>query len=277
MVNFMSFNCTGAIDDVKHDYIADILNVNDIDIAILQETWLSPERECLLSSIHSNYMYCAKSGMDSRSDILLGRPYGGVAILWKRSLAKSISKVNCSNKRICAASITLNCGYVLLLINLYMPCDNRSLNHVDPEYIDCINDVQTLMNDHSPQMIRVGGDLNTDPSRKNAHSRYLEQFCLQNGLEFSWKSGLAKPAKTFVNNSEGSSVIDHFICSHNLYDNISNVVAIDDAVNQSFHKPIVMSVCIDDLPRLKVNSKISKKTILWESADVYDIDKYQGE
>ena len=63
----LSYNPTGLISEVKREYVKNLLDSYDIDILFLQETWLSSKRECLLSDVHSNYMFSAQSGMDSRS------------------------------------------------------------------------------------------------------------------------------------------------------------------------------------------------------------------
>ena len=84
LVRVLSYNPTGLISEVKREYVKNLLDSYDIDILFLQETWLSSERECLLSAVHSNYMFSAQSGMDSRSHLCVGRPHGGVAIMWKK-------------------------------------------------------------------------------------------------------------------------------------------------------------------------------------------------
>ena len=42
------------------------------------------------STISSEYLYIAKSGVDSGARILPGRPKGGVGILYKKSLSDKI-------------------------------------------------------------------------------------------------------------------------------------------------------------------------------------------
>ncbi len=80
-----SFNCEGVHRTV--DYMNEFVCNNLCDILCLQETWLIEQNLPHLANIHSDYLYTGKSGVDSNSDILVGRPKGGVAILYKKSVA----------------------------------------------------------------------------------------------------------------------------------------------------------------------------------------------
>ena len=70
-------------------------------------------------------MAIAVSGMDSSSHIQLGRPYGGVAIIWDKNINKYIQRIDTESKRVAAVlftnAIRTNC--YLGSITVYMPCD----------------------------------------------------------------------------------------------------------------------------------------------------------
>ena len=61
--------------------------------------WLHENGLVKLCKININYMNTGVSGMSS-SQILRGRPYGGTAILVKKSLAHYVTHINCKNKRV---------------------------------------------------------------------------------------------------------------------------------------------------------------------------------
>ena len=50
------------------------------DLVFLQETWLMPHNLCTLHSIHDAFYGDGVSAVHTENGILLGRPYGGVAI-----------------------------------------------------------------------------------------------------------------------------------------------------------------------------------------------------
>ena len=64
--------------------------------------------------------------MDSH-ELLLGRPYGGCGILYRKSLSPYMFRLNCDAKRFCAVSLATDCthsgSYNILIINVYLPTD----------------------------------------------------------------------------------------------------------------------------------------------------------
>ena len=87
-----SYNSTGLGKD-KMEYIKYILDKENVDILYLQETWLLPSNIQKLGCIHEAYLYHGVSAVDNKT-LLMGRPYSGVGILYKKSLSKLITKVN---------------------------------------------------------------------------------------------------------------------------------------------------------------------------------------
>ncbi|VVC92927.1 unnamed protein product [Leptidea sinapis] len=53
----------------------------------LQECWLLKEELCFLDTISEDFSSTGVSAIDTSTGILRGRPYGGVALLWKRILS----------------------------------------------------------------------------------------------------------------------------------------------------------------------------------------------
>jgi len=56
-------------------------------IVCIQEHWLLPNELCILSNIHNDLYSVGSSAVDISSGILVGRPYSGTAILYRKSLA----------------------------------------------------------------------------------------------------------------------------------------------------------------------------------------------
>ena len=65
------------------------------------------------------------SGMNE-SVLLQGRPHGGCAIAYNKRLKCSVTQININSKRCMAAVISLN-NITLLFVNVYMPCDQRTI------------------------------------------------------------------------------------------------------------------------------------------------------
>ena len=67
-------------------FLGSVLKTYKCDFLCLQELWLLDETLYRLGSISTEYMYTSISGVDSRKQILQGRPRGGVAICTRSPL-----------------------------------------------------------------------------------------------------------------------------------------------------------------------------------------------
>ena len=74
-LKFITYNSTGLGAD-KCDYIKGICTKRDVDVLLLQETWLTHGNLTKLSSMHEDFLYHGKSGI-ADEELVRGRPYGG--------------------------------------------------------------------------------------------------------------------------------------------------------------------------------------------------------
>ena len=82
LLKFASFNCKGL-----KSSIGDVVSLcENHDVIFLQETWLLPHDMHLLQNIHCEFYGDGISSIDTTEGILLGRPYGGLAVFWQKSL-----------------------------------------------------------------------------------------------------------------------------------------------------------------------------------------------
>ena len=98
---FASYNCTG-LGEEKMDYSQLITKSFDIDILSLQEHWLLTDNLVKFNFMCDRYMYHGISGVEEENqNIIQGRPYGGVAIMWKKSLFHILKPMNNKPFRSC--------------------------------------------------------------------------------------------------------------------------------------------------------------------------------
>ena len=103
-----SFNSTGLGRD-KEEYIREVLTSLSPDFMLLQETWLLPSNLGKLACIHKDYVAHGVSSVDN-STLLLGRPYGGVGILWHKKWSKYVHNINVpESNRVCAVAVDIVC------------------------------------------------------------------------------------------------------------------------------------------------------------------------
>ena len=105
------------------------------------------------------------------NDVLVGRPHGGVACLWRRTLACKVSPLNTNNERLCAIKLE-NTELTVIIVSVYMPCDTEILDsssaNVFREVLQCISD---LCHSEGVDNVIIGGDFNMDFSRNRSVNR----------------------------------------------------------------------------------------------------------
>ena len=171
--------------------------------------------------------------------MLQGRPYGGCAIFWKKSFSPFVKRIDSKCERIAAISLSYD-DYTVLIVCVYMPVDPRVLN-VDSceEYSDVLNAVSECMVKSDADYFIIGGDLNTDLSRRSAHCHLLSDFVQLESLSLCVDSNVNF---TFRNSLNQKSNIDHFLISQNLDDCVRELATSDDGDNLSHHLPVSLSL-----------------------------------
>lgn len=243
-----SYNCHGAL-YARKTYISELCGSHDI--VFLQEHWLLESQIDDLRSVSDCINIHAKSGVDSNGSVLKGRPYGGCAFLWNMQIDKFITCVDSKSKRICA--VMFDDGiYKMLLMSVYLPCDNYNVNFASEEYIQTIGEVSRLVHLHNAQYIICAGDFNTDFSRNNSHAQYLSSFLQGESLKRVTESNNCDNIDYTYHNHNYSclSVIDHIFVSENLLDTIRNAGVLHSGDNFSDHDPVFVEL------ELEVNQSI---------------------
>ena len=164
-----SYNCRSVKKCLPE--VAKLCNTHDF--VLLQEHWLLPNELGLLNNIHPEFLSCGLSAVDVSSGLLLGRPYGGTAILYRKSLAEKLSVVHSEESRI-TGLVMETCIGPFLLLNVYLPTnygDDESLER----YVDCLSKLEALIVDTNCVHVMIAGDFNCDKT-----SRFFSE--LQNFL-----------------------------------------------------------------------------------------------
>ena len=180
--------------------------------------------------------------------MLLGRPFGGCGIIYRKSLSAKVSPLPCYSKRFCAVSLSID-DKSLLCICVYLPTNYHDSQSHD-EFLFALTEIEDswtlVLFDH----VIIAGDFNVDvrvPSPRallfssllqNRASVCLDQLPLST-VQFTYSSSA----------SESTSLIDHFVCSIDLAHLVSAVNPINIGANLSDHLPIFASfnICVSTL------------------------------
>ncbi len=266
-LNIFSYNRTGlgatSVEFVK------LLMTFSVSILLIQETWHLDNYTGHMRNINDNFLCYPVSGVDEKEEILRGRPYGGTAFYYSKTIAEFVAPIPTGNKRFSAISLKMKSS-VMLIVNVYLPCDNYSMI--------CVDSIEIFILMHAPNVkhILVAGDFNVDPGRNNAHFNYLNAMMERTNLISSWHHGNARKDYTFTSNDgTGKSCIDHMYCSMELYQSIQSVSVLTHALNPSNHDPVTSNFKMDVNTSSNSSSNSSfKPRPAWHKAPAEDMSMF---
>lgn len=244
------------------------------DIVLIQEHWLLPNNTDIMQKHvdKTHNSYCI-SAVDN-STLLVGRPYGGCAILSRREMKLDISPQPCNNKRLYPMIISSE-YFKILLVCIYMPTDQKYVT--DPELLSTLLDLRNLISTHQVDSVMLGGDWNVDLSRPSAHLNEVRDFALSEFLQFGLDYTDSNVQHTFRrkcrNGNISKSLLDHFIMTDDLFSKIVKYESLDFGDNLSDHIPLSIELDLNIDNIASINQHIPR--FLWEKASSDDKQAYR--
>ena len=271
-----SYNCKhfgGCHYDLKKTFIQKLLSKTDF--VCIQEHWLYDSQFHVFNNFQQGgqVSYHGKSAMDPTT-IRVGRPHGGCVILWRDNIDYKVMPINTISTRLTAVQVTTKDKKVLLLFNIYLPCDNgvydENVNTVQDVFAEIVNIMNTI--DH--QFTMVAGDFNTDLSRQTPHVNELRQLCNAENFIVCAELDVSTVEFTFENSNHCKTHIDHLLVSDNLINVVENHYSFDSIDNSSDHLAVVTVFNID-CRHLEHKCITRKPRTAWYKACVKDINLYK--
>ncbi|KAJ2937484.1 hypothetical protein O0L34_g17527 [Tuta absoluta] len=234
MMKLCSFNCKSVRRSVEH--IRDLCN--DCHVIGLQETWLKPEALSYLDTIHKDFSSCGTSAIDVEKQVLIGRPYGGVALLWRTDVLENVQVIDCNNSSLCAIKSVLH-GNNFLFVSVYMPqCKEANL----PDFTSILSLVQSLIQEYDINYAYILGDYNANIGKGTLFGKELVSFCTENDLSCADYDILRTKGMDIFTFQDGRAKtwLDHCVTTPLALASISEVYAFED-VMWSDHKPLFVT------------------------------------
>jgi len=204
------------------------------------EHWLLPTELGFLSNLHCDFYSTATSAVDISSNVLTERPYGGSAILYRKSLCAGFNASVCSTYDICFTGLRLS-TYVgpLLLLNVYMPTDYNDAESLEKSVNVCAS-INAKFVDHNLSNLLVIGDFNCQPSSRFYST--LNHLISDNNLVMT-DITLLENVFTYCSDSGAStSWIYHVITSQAVHNCVKSINVIYD-YTCSDHRPLTVTLC----------------------------------
>ena len=217
------------------------------DVMLIQDHWYF---DCQLNKLEKvcELLTGTRKVVDTGDPIMptqMPRGYGGVAVLWKKSIGHLVTPIPDGGNRIQGVEIAGD--KPTLLLSVYMPC--RGIKDNIEDYEDCLAQVHGILQKFRTThyiIIGGGGDFNMDITyhKSSRRKNSLNQVISENELTTSINR------KTYVNpNGVDVSDLDYIFYSDDLRHKVKSTRRLDDVHSSvSNHYPVLCTV------ELEVNS-----------------------
>ena len=270
-LNITTYNCN-VLSDRKVSFIRQLFE--SCDVLLLQEHGLYKSMFHKLKQINDDVCYSGSSAM-VESQALVGRPHGGTAILWRSNIGFKVTPISCESVRLSSVMLNINSLVSFLIINVYMPCDERRTGDNLNEYLEILQEISCLIHKYNPTHFTIGGDFNTDITRHSPCTEAFTDFIEIENCKYMLANDKFDVDFTYTSNDgKHNSNIDHILVCENLESCVLSYYTTDTVDNVSDH---VALSCVLDLYVDYVESNIgsSIKHSVWSNITQKYIDRYQ--
>ena len=266
-LRFVSYNCNSLKSRRKEVYEL----CENADFVLLQEHWLRSDEIAVLKTIHPDFDAFGVSAVDIEKELLVGRPYGGVAILFRKCLLPYISQVEYKDPRIIAIKLCSDtCNTLVACVYLpYDVSDNFEL------YVDYLGRLQMLIEQHDSSKVIIAGDFNAHPSKP--FGREFLGFTEENSLCVCDLEMCDDNTFTCVSDAHGStSWLDHVVVTQSSRSCLHDVSVLYEVIG-SDHRPLTFMYDVnmsDDIPGERSTHRASLPHIDWKKCTRQELGAY---
>jgi exonuclease III len=246
---------------------------SDHDIILLQEHWLMKHELHKMDAIHPNFKSFGVSSMDNKiaSGILVGRPFGGVGILWNKRLSSKIQILDydADNGKFLTIKILADPKHITIT-TVYFPCVGHAKDYIIGASVIIAHIENVIKNYHQASHI-VAGDFNFECAKGNIGFDIFNDLVTAYNL-ICCDSMVSDDSVHYTYCHETlnqSSWLDHLFVSSDICQYLSRVRIIDSGANTSDHLPISCSLQLscDNVDSQNANFKRWCKD-RWDKADL---------
>jgi hypothetical protein len=178
--------------------------------------------------------------MDTSESIIVGRPFGGLAVMWRKTLGSYCKPITYDDEvRIMGLEISSE-STRLLILNFYMPfCSSDNFD----DFVFYLNKLNSFVSNADTPLVYAIGDFNADIVKKhNLFGKELVKFCQEEGFIISDNICLPEETYTFHSEAHGSkSWLDHIICTNSAHSLVCDVNVCYNYVT-SDHVPLCFNI-----------------------------------
>ena len=270
-INILSYNSTG-LDQVKIDYIKELLDILNIDLLGLQEHFkaIKSVDQFFKKHFKSHETFVKAAIRDNMEGA--GRPRGGLAQFCIKNKNLKKEPIVVKSWRLQAKVIHIE-NYRLLWINSYMPVDPQTQTLDETEIRATLDEVESIIENAKFHDLIWGGDFNYQSNRNTRYVRIMDEFFNKYGLVSIWTKFDAD--YTYEHNTHSSwSTIDHFMVTQHCLENCIDAAPLHFGHNRSGHSPIMLKFRVPATIKRSELKPITELKPSWTRAEPEDLDDF---
>ena len=254
-------------------YLLDVVCYGKIPILCNQENFLLRSNIYKIQQTFPNFQLFVKSAVMNGHD--KGRAKNGMFVAVPESIKNQVEDISPEFYRVQVLKVTLKTSSCLL-VNSYFPCDPRTSGREDPELLETLNCIKSVLSKSEFDSVIWSGDINSDFVRGTNHTQMVQEVLDELNLYKLWEE--YEVDFTCVHEAnEVTSVakLDHFFISRNLQNLVDDAGVIHHPDNKSDHCPIYMV-----LNNLEIHQEVNEKRRAkpkpsWRRASLKDKENFQ--
>ena len=182
-----------------------------------------------------------------------GRPWGGTAVLVRKSLVKFCTEITVSER---VMSLKL---FEFLFVNVYMPCEDGSITALNMIH-EILANVSNNIELSEAKLIIFDGDINTNITSNSSHASAINDFLLTYKMKIGNTLLESKNDTSYTFGNEKlnrySSSIDFLCVSESLITGVTDIILLSRSVTEL---QTMIHVCCAELSLLdlRINSQQS--------------------
>ena len=247
------------------------------DIVCVQEHWLHNYEFSKFSDWCPEFNVYGISAMNDKvaSGILVGRPFGGVAVLWKKNKNFVVKFLQSDdNGRYLVMSLKYN-TLTFIIHCIYCPCNSGSVEYL-VEVNNLFAKIELNLGLFTNAFHIISGDFNIGDHSVGQGAELLNN--LVDKCKIVNCDSFNSSEINYTYNHTGlnhRSWIDHFFVSNNFRSSVDKLEIIDNGLNTSDHLPISCTFRIKEICSLKsVNDRNNNKKIYRDRWDKANLSMY---
>ena len=271
----ISYNTRGFGSE-KQEFLKYLLNTaccDKIPILCNQENFLLRSNAYKIQQILPNYQVFIKPAVMSGHD--KGRPKNGMFVALPLTVKNQVEDISPDYYRVQVLKVHFKTS-CCVIVNSYFPCDPQTQGREDPELLETINSIKSVLSRTEFSSIIWAGDINADFVRRTNHTETVQEVLDEMNLFTLWEDHKVDfTCVSEVNEVTKVSKIDHIFLSQNLKGLVEDAGVLHHPDNKSDHCPIYSVFKTLEIQQEDQVSNDARPKPSWRRASQEEKKRYQ--